>query len=359
VQRTREHTVKSYIRSSRCRSTTANEAITLTRLSGEELAQKNTLHFEPVSRRAIMSAALASKPLSKGGQLFFSSLVASTFGLGVWQSQRYFEKEELMRKRKQELSNPPVPLPPYTVCAKSELRGDASPIHHFEIGYYPPLQKSELKENNRVKLTGAYRCSDTILIGPRGPPPGSLDKSGPNAAMAGKGGMSTSPQGYYLITPLRRLDGKGTVLVNRGWLPMSMRDRTDIICKDDKGIVDVTGVLASMEQPRRFSPDSRSSMTTNRRRYPGVTPKFKTLLWMDRVAIEEETHTMGLYPPLITQTEDNTKENNVLEFPIVPSSDAVGQPKVTSATHAGYAATWFGLSGFGFIMTRKLLLRGR
>lgn len=266
-------------------------------------------------------------------------------------------------QREEQLSLPPVPLPPYAVCSETELRGDASPVHRFEVGYYPPdPRNSRLKENTRVNLVGSLRCEDTILVGPRGPPPGALGKSGPNAAMAGQGGFS--PQGYYLITPLRRLDGKGTVLVNRGWIPKSMVGRTDIICGDNdvKRMVNVTGVVSKMEQPRRFSPDSRSSMATRNRRDPGSTQKFKTLLWMDRVAIEEETHTMGLYPPLIIQTSDDSArddEKNVINFPVQPSVCTVGEFKVMPATHAGYAITWFSLSGFGLIMTRKLFLRGR
>jgi cytochrome oxidase assembly protein ShyY1 len=318
-----------------------------------------------------MAAVASSNHLNTSGKLFFSSLVATTFGLGVWQTRRYFEKEELLQQREQTLALPPVLLPPYSVCDKSELRGDASPLHRFEVGFYPPLRGgvvTELKELTRVNLIGSLRCKDTILVGPRGPPPGALGKSGPNAAKAGQGGMSTSPQGYYLITPLRRLDGKGTVLVNRGWIPKSMQDRTDIICAecDLNGIVNVTGVVAKMEQPKRFSPNSRSSMMsansdrTATSSTTGSTPKYKKLLWMDRVAIEEETHTMGLYPPYIIQTKVNNGEGtSVIKFPVQPDVSTVGEFKVTPATHAGYAITWFSLSGFGLIMTRKLILRGR
>lgn len=320
--------------------------------------------------------AVASNSLNTSGKLFFSSLVATTFGLGVWQTRRYFEKEELLKQREQTLTLPPVPLPPYSVCDQSELRGDASSLHRFQVGFYPPNpggDVTELKECRRVNLIGSFRCQDTILVGPRGPPPGALGNSGPNAAKAGQGGMSTSPQGYYLITPLRRLDGKGTVLVNRGWIPKSMHDRTDIICAecDMNGIVNVTGVVAKMEQPRRFSPNSRSSMISVRKDRSMAssgsssvnTPQYKTLLWMDRVAIEEETHTMGLYPPYIIQTKVNNGAHDaaksIIKFPVQLDLSSVGEFKVTPATHAGYAITWFSLSGFGLIMTRKLILRGR
>ena len=53
--------------------------------------------------------------LSTLGTLFFGSLCASTFGLGVWQSQRYFEKIDQVEQRKVELSADPVELDRFTV----------------------------------------------------------------------------------------------------------------------------------------------------------------------------------------------------------------------------------------------------
>ena len=46
-------------------------------------------------------------------------------------------------------------------------------------------------------------------------------------------------------------------------------------------------------------------------------------------------------------------------YPLTPTSESVGEFKTTPLVHAGYAATWFGLSGAGIYMTRKLILRGR
>ena len=46
-------------------------------------------------------------------------------------------------------------------------------------------------------------------------------------------------------------------------------------------------------------------------------------------------------------------------WPVQPTAAKVGEFKVSPAVHAGYAFTWFGLSGAGLYMTRKLITRGR
>ena len=91
----------------------------------------------------------------------------------------------------------------------------------------------------------------------------------------------------------------------------------------------------------------------------------RTLLWMDRAAIEDRTRTAGRSPILLTETistnnNDDTDSSNTgpNPFPVKPDANTVGEFKVTPFTHAGYAVTWFGLSGAGMVMTRKLLTRG-
>ena len=88
----------------------------------------------------------------------------------------------------------------------------------------------------KIQLYGTFHHEYEILVGPRGPPPGS--------AYTNDGGMASSPQGYYIITPLEialeqdtktKTDMTGTstsrnhnlqksqfVLINRGWVPRHM-----------------------------------------------------------------------------------------------------------------------------------------
>jgi len=46
---------------------------------------------------------------SKSGTIFFSSLCVGTFGLGCWQTKRYFEKIEQVEQRKHDLKMDPIP----------------------------------------------------------------------------------------------------------------------------------------------------------------------------------------------------------------------------------------------------------
>ena len=108
----------------------------------------------------------------------------------------------------------------------------------------------------------------------------------------------------------------------------------------------VVGVGAETERPRFLSPvhDPR-------------TPR--RLLWMDRRAMEEKTGTVGMSPLLLTQTREEDDDDDVDGPPFRPSRESATEFKVMPATHAGYAVTWFGLSGAGMVMTRKLITRGR
>lgn len=56
--------------------------------------------------------------------------------------------------------------------------------------------------------------------------------------------------------------------------------------------------------------------------------------------------------------DDGSNEGPLL-YPLQPPVSSIGNFKTTPATHVGYAATWFGLSGAGLYMTRKLITKGR
>ena len=58
------------------------------------------------------------------------------------------------------------------------------------------------------------------------------------------------------------------------------------------------------------------------------------------------------------RSSDGSNEGPLL-YPLQPPVSTVGNFKTTPATHIGYAATWFGLSGAGLYMTRKLITKGR
>ncbi len=58
----------------------------------------------------------------------------------------------------------------------------------------------------------------------------------------------------------------------------------------------------------------------------------------------------------VRSDDDNVDDDGKL--PLRPPKAVVGDFKTTPLIHAGYAATWFGLSGAGVYMTR-MLMRGK
>ena len=169
-----------------------------------------------------MAAPPPPAALNLAGKMFFGSLCAGTFGLGCWQTQRLVEKQGLMTQRQEELAMDPV-----------EYNATADSIS----------ENSSKKSFRRFVLHGTFRHEHEFLVGPRGPPAGAL----PDAPGSSAKGMSSAPQGYFVITPMelttreqtteqstgwfgRRSSNsdneassaKNYVLVNRGWVPRTM-----------------------------------------------------------------------------------------------------------------------------------------
>jgi surfeit locus 1 family protein len=180
-----------------------------------------------------MAQSQATKPLSKAGIAFFSSLCATTFGLGCWQAQRYYEKIDMIEARNQESLMEPQALEKNAKCSIAEQQG----VREDKItqrGFGP------------ITVQGEFAHQYEILIGPRGPPPGAISSSGPNSGRS-SGGMSSSPQGYYVITPLKRNFGMGTVLVNRGWVPRQYVLQNAAWDRPN-GTVNIVGVASKTER---------------------------------------------------------------------------------------------------------------
>jgi surfeit locus 1 family protein len=169
---------------------------------------------------------MSQTKISKAGIAFFSSLCASTFALGSWQTQRYFEKVDLMDRRETDLRKEPIPYEKH---------------------------RQDPESFRRIKLHGSFDHDREIYIGPRGPPAGALALSGPNSGRGG--GLSSSPQGYFVITPfVLSSDSNTTILVNRGWVPRNFvlpppSQQVTLVDTWDRphGIVDIVGVSSRAE----------------------------------------------------------------------------------------------------------------
>jgi cytochrome oxidase assembly protein ShyY1 len=169
-----------------------------------------------------VAAETASKGISMGGKVFFGSLCAGTFGLGVWQIERYFEKITLMDDRAAQLAMEP------TTNLMNTSSAATGTSQQTEQGMY-----------RRRNLHGVWRHDREVLIGPRGAPAGVQmplqglsAKQAANSRAGGAGGatstssgMAPGPQGFHVLTPLQLSPGiadRQTVWVNRGWIPKKL-----------------------------------------------------------------------------------------------------------------------------------------
>jgi surfeit locus 1 family protein len=130
--------------------------------------------------------------------------------------------------------------------------------------------------------------------------------------------------GFYLLTPLA-LPGGAAVLVQRGWWPRDLLDRTRVAAPPPPaGEVEVFGRIAlGPARLAELGADAAGPLRQN----------------LDVVAFGRETG-LPLLPLLVVQEEPAA--------PMAPVADGLKrewpQPASGIAKHQGYAAQWFGLS---------------
>ena len=160
------------------------------------------------------------------------------------------------------------------------------------------------------------------------------------------------------MTPLL-LDGGGTVLVNRGFVPQAMRDPTTRSASPPKGKVVVTGLLRASEREGGFlrdnDPDagrwySRDTTAIARAKHLAgpVAPFF-----VDADNRDDTAFTGSVNARASTGTHEDVV-GSVNEFPIG------GLTVVTFRnTHLVYALTWFALAVLGIFGVMLLLKEWR
>ncbi|RKU45497.1 surf-like protein, variant 2 [Coniochaeta pulveracea] len=147
------------------------------------------------------------------GLIVLAIIPITAFALGTWQVKRLEWKTDLIAKCEDRLVAPPLPLPP---------KIDPEAVPEFDY--------------RRVTATGHFRHDQEMLVGPR---------------------MRDGEEGYMLITPLER-EGEGTtVLVNRGWISKSKKDRKSRPESLVQGEVTVEGLLREPWKKNMFTPENR------------------------------------------------------------------------------------------------------
>ncbi len=203
--------------------------------------------------------------------LFVIGAVAVLLGLSGWQLQRLQWKEAMIAQYKQAQKLKPVPI------AKLE-----------------PIEPQD--EYRFVRVKGHWLPWKELDLGGR---------------------RYYGQTGYNVLTPLKTAEGK-VYLINRGWVPMNLKDpktRKEILPSEE---VTVTGMIRLPQKPGPFTPANH--------------PEKNFWFGLDIPAMEKAA---GLkLEPLSLEIVDPKAPREI--FP-VPANGEV----VLRNDHLGYAITWF------------------
>ena len=345
------------------------------------------------------AGAAASKSTNALGIAFFGSIVATAFGLGVWQTKRYFWKidliEETLERYNQDMGK----------------GGQAIPLNVLQGSYAELCSHVTSMQGQKMALRGSFDHSREVLLGPRAAPPGLVT----TAAQ----GMATNPMGYYLLTPFTLADGGHTVFVNRGWIPKNAAEEADEglrkkynVARPD-GVVELGDIIGSKGEERgRFVPVNTASSVAARKlvhiepaaleraaglqvttHAPGVasakpasSSPSSSSWWWDWVGggapsvVEPESSAvkparasgggegeeaflkiLGAEEPVVLLpaiVEVIAPNDAPATYPAARRYKQLAEFSVAPETHATYAVTWFSLATAGVFMTHRLF-RGK
>jgi surfeit locus 1 family protein len=157
-------------------------------------------------------------------------------GLGAWQIERLFWKQDLIARREAAVTAAPVPVPKIL----AEARG---------------------MEYRHVSVEGSFLHDKEIFLG----------------ASSDGGG-----QGYQVLTPLLEPGGR-IVFVNRGYIPAELKDPAKRSAGQIAGTVHVQGLLRlPAGKPNWFLPDNR--------------PDLNYWFWVDLPAMAAADHLAQVAP---------------------------------------------------------------
>ena len=274
----------------------------------QTIARKSKFHLNATYQKKLYSNLTPSK--TNGdliGKVVFGSICFSTFLLGVWQAKRYSWKVDLIESSKNKLSDKPENIP------KNLTNNDL-------------ILFLKDKKGKIVEIEGKFDHSRELFLGPRTAPLSSTGQAQ---------GMSSNPQGYYLITPLIRAD-KSVVFINRGWIPKTTNN-WDRPAKD----VSIICVVSETEKKTYFAPVNNDIAD-------------KKLLWLEKEALVKATqYEIGDSDDLVIFDEISVinTSSEVKSYPIRKKVKDFSEYSVAPVTHLVYSVTWFSLCIAGSIMS--------
>ncbi|XP_038724854.1 surfeit locus protein 1 [Tripterygium wilfordii] len=262
---------------------------------------------------------------------------AITFGLGTWQIFRRQDKIDTLKFRQKRL--------------------ELEPLKFNDLP--PSSNKMETLEFRRVACRGVFDEERTIFLGPR------------SRSISG-----VTENGYYAITPLLPIPNdsesiKAPILVNRGWVPRSWRDKSFEISRDRKiksspplqqdersswwrfwskkprkvedqipnvTAVEVIGVVRGSEKPSMFVPEN--------------DPSGSQWFYVDVPAI---ARACGLPERTVYVEDINENVDPSNPYPLPKEANALIHSSVMPQDHLNYMLTWYSLSAAVTFMAVKRL----
>ncbi|ACB94373.1 SURF1 family protein [Beijerinckia indica] len=204
--------------------------------------------------------------------------------LGVWQLQRLAWKEDLIAKIEARAKSPPQALPP--------------------PAQWPSLAPADY-DYRHVTLSGSFLTGRDALV----------FRGSANAVAAGGG------PGYFVMTPFLLSSG-GTVIVNRGFVPLDRKNEALLPAASPSPSVTLSGLMRPPEERNLFTPADKPEKGEFFTRDPAL---IASALQADNAApfsidLDPEPHQDTTWPR--------------------PGTTEISFPN----NHLSYALTWFGLA---------------
>ncbi|KYQ91101.1 surf1 family protein [Tieghemostelium lacteum] len=209
-----------------------------------------------------------------------------SFGLGTWQIYRYQWKKNLIQTAQNKVEEEPVEL---TEKSVNDLVSN----------------KQQELEFRRVYLEGNFvKGASEIHLGPR-----SYDGF----------------LGYYIISPFKLVNGK-SILVNRGWVPLNLKDENFRITSGtySNETVDVLGLVSKIKE--------KGSMFT-----PENQPQKNQWYYLDVPEMAKQLDALPLMVNAIEELPKTTVSSSIKRFDTNIESHFYNK-------HISYIGTWYGLT---------------
>ncbi|KAF9671290.1 hypothetical protein SADUNF_Sadunf12G0032000 [Salix dunnii] len=297
------------------------------------------------SSAAAAAATISAQPQEKESGSGLSKWLlflpgAISFGLGTWQVFRRQDKIKMLEYRQGRLAMEPMKF------------NDIS----------PSSEQFDDLEFRRVACKGVFNDKMSIYVGPR-----SRNISG------------ITENGYYIITPLMPVPKnpecvQSPILVNRGWVPRSWKDKSLEVSQNDEQPSDIAMTCAQGSEKSSWWRFGSKKPKTIEEQAPSIVPvevvgvvrgSEKPSIFVPEndpssfqwfyVDVPAIARACGLPENTIYVEDINENFNSGCPYPVPKDVNALIRSSVMPQDHLNYTLTWYSLSAAVTFMAFKRL----